>query len=271
MEFVHGRQTNHFGTLASLWRKWINNQASTERYQQKLGTANHWRLWLCPYGRNLLGGRSWGVLLAFDEHSGFPLYLVFIENETASDYEKAIRSIEERGYTIFGIIIDGKKSLFTLFSDYQIQMCQFHMKQVIRRYLTQNPRLKTTRELKGLLDREGLQNQLCPVERKMERHACKALSAEMWKKTYTHKRLRSAIHSLDFYMPYLFAFQKESCEGMPNTNNKIEGTFTNLKKRLNVHSGMTEMSRKRLISGFFLALAATHGIRKQDPSSEESC
>lgn len=58
---------------------------------------------------------------------------------------------------------------------------------------------------------------------------------------------------------------------MPNTNNKIEGTFTNLKKRLNEHCGMTEMSRKRLISGFFLALAATHGIRKQDPSSEESC
>lgn len=97
-------------------------------------------------------GRSWGVLLALDEHSGFPFYLAFIENETASDYEKAIRSIEERGYTIFGIIIDGKKSLFTLFSDYQIQMCQFHIKQVIRRYLTQNPRLKAARELKGLLD-----------------------------------------------------------------------------------------------------------------------
>lgn len=45
----------------------------------------------------------------------------------------------------------------------------------------------------------------------------------------------------------------------------IVKTFTNLKKRLNVHSGMTEMSRKRLISGFFLALAATHGIKKQDP------
>lgn len=95
----------------------------------------------------------------------------------------------------------------------------------------------------------------------MERHACKALSVEMWK-NYTHKRLRSAMHSLDFYMPYLFTFQKENCEGMPNTNNKIEGTFTNLKKRLNVHSGMTEMSRKRLISEFFLALAATHSIRK---------
>ena len=93
----------------------------------------------------------------------------------------------------------------------------------------------------------------------------------MWKKTYTHKRLRSAMHSLDFSMSYLKKKKKESSEGMPNTNNKIEGTFTNLKKRLNVHSGMTETSRKRLISVFFLALAATHGIRKQDPSSEESC
>ena len=34
-------------------------------------------------------GRSWGVLLALDEHSGFPLYLAFIENETASGYEAA--------------------------------------------------------------------------------------------------------------------------------------------------------------------------------------
>lgn len=97
-------------------------------------------------------GRGWGVLLALDEHSGYPLYLAFIENETASDYEAAVRSIEERGYTISGIIIDGKKSLFALFSGYRIQMCQFHMKQIIRRYLTLNPRLKAARELKELMD-----------------------------------------------------------------------------------------------------------------------
>lgn len=171
-------------------------------------------MWLCPYGRNLLGGRSWGVLLALDEHSGFPLYLAFIENETASDYEKAIRSIEERGYMIFGIIIDGKKSLFTLFSDYQIQMCQFHMKQVIRRYLTQNPRLKAARELKVLLD-------TLTVSSGRDFKINYAQWKEKWKdtlvkrsllkceKNYTHKRLRSAMHSLDFYMPYLFTFQKK--------------------------------------------------------------
>ena len=41
---------------------------------------------------------------------------------------------------------------------------------------------------------------------------------------------------------------------MPDTNNKIEGTFTDLKKNLNNHSGLTQENRKRFISGFFLAL-----------------
>ena len=41
---------------------------------------------------------------------------------------------------------------------------------------------------------------------------------------------------------------------VPNTNNKIEGTFTDLKKNLNNHSGLTMENRKRFISGFFLAL-----------------
>ena len=41
---------------------------------------------------------------------------------------------------------------------------------------------------------------------------------------------------------------------MPNTNNKIEGTFTDLKKNLNNHSGLTTENRKRFISAFFYLL-----------------
>jgi hypothetical protein len=51
---------------------------------------------------------------------------------------------------------------------------------------------------------------------------------------------------------------------MPNTNNKIEGTFTDLKKNLNNHSGLTRENRKRFISGFFLALAETLSMKKQE-------
>ena len=85
------------------------------------------------------------------------------------------------------------------------------------------------------------------------------------KSQYTHKRLRSAIHRLYFYIPYLFTYQDPECKGIPNTNNKIEGTFTDLKKNLNNHSGMSIENRKRFICGFFLELAASLSMKKQEP------
>lgn len=205
-------------------------------------------------------GHNWGIMLALDDATGNVLYLEFIKNETNADYEAAARSIEERGYEIKGLIIDGKQSLFSTFSDYKIQMCQFHMKQITRRYLTLNPRLKAARALNDLM------NTLTSASQVTFEQNYKAWKEE-WKdmlnrrtqlksgKTqYTHKRLRSAMHSIEFYLPYLFTYQMAVCEGMPNTNNKIEGTFTDLKKNLNNHSGMTEENRKRFICGFFLAL-----------------
>ena len=52
---------------------------------------------------------------------------------------------------------------------------------------------------------------------------------------------------------------------MPNTNNKIEGTFTDLKKNLNNHSGLTMENRRRFISGFFLTLTESLDMEKQKP------
>ena len=205
-------------------------------------------------------GRSFGVLLALDHATGRPLYIAFVKSETTKDYEDAVQSVKERGYTIDGIIIDGKQSLFKSFAEYPMQMCQFHMKQITKRYLTKNPKLLAARALNALVD-------------KLTRSEESVFKAELaaWKDEwhdmidrrsiykdgsthYTHQRLRSAMHSLDFYMPYLFTYQRENCKGMPNTNNKIEGTFTDLKKNLNNHSGLTKENRKRFISGFFLAL-----------------
>ena len=205
-------------------------------------------------------GHSFGVLLALDNQSGKPLYMAFVKSETVKDYEDAVSSIKGRGYTIRGLIIDGKQSLFKTFSEYHIQMCQFHMKQIIRRYLTLHPKMHASRELKELADRLHKADE---ADFKKDYHAWK----EKWKDTighkslhkdgkmhYTHQRLRAAMNSLNFYLPYLFTYQREDCKGMPNTNNKIEGTFTDLKKNLNNHSGLTQENRKRFISGFFLAL-----------------
>lgn len=205
-------------------------------------------------------GRNDGVLAALDSETGKILYLAFIKHERVSDYRDAVASIEERGYKVKGIIIDGMKQLFTEFSAYRIQMCQFHMKQIVKRYLTLNPRLLAARALSVLLKDLTLKDKDDFVKEYEE-------WKEVWKDTinkrselkngktrFRHKRLRSAMHSVDFYLPYLFTYQEDDCKGMPNTNNKLEGTFTDLKKNLNNHSGMNEENRKRFISGFFLAL-----------------
>lgn len=205
-------------------------------------------------------GRGFGVLLALDSVTGKPLYMAFVKSETVKDYENAVRSIKDRGYIMEGIIVDGKKSLFTLLTESPIQMCQFHMKQIIRRYLTLNPKLLASRELNDLIKR-------LTKSEKAVFEAEFAAWKDKWSETinrrsvylngsrhYTHQRLRTAMRSLDFYLPYLFSYQREDCKGMPNTNNKIEGTFTNLKRNLNNHSGLTKENRKRFICGFFLAL-----------------
>ena len=81
----------------------------------------------------------------------------------------------------------------------------------------------------------------------------KTVSVDTGKWCYKHKKLRTAVNSLNYYMEYLFTYLSPECIGMPNTNNMIEGLFSALKKRLNVHSGMTEESRKRFIKGFLKA------------------
>ncbi len=221
-------------------------------------------------------GRSFGVLLALDNQSGKPLYMAFVKSETVKDYEDAVSSIKGRGYTIRGLIIDGKQSLFKTFSEYHIQMCQFHMKQIIRRYLTLHPKMHASRELKELADRLHKADE---ADFKKDYHAWKEKWKDTighkslhkdWKMHYTHQRLRAAMNSLNFYLPYLFTYQREDCKGMPNTNNKIEGTFTDLKQNLNNHSGLTQENRQRFISGFFLALESKLERSEQYGGKEET-
>ena len=92
-------------------------------------------------------GRNWGILLAIDDGTGGILYIAFIKHETTLSYVDAVMAIVSAGYTIKGIIIDGKTELFAALNRYPIQMCQFHALQIVRRYLTQNPKMNANKEL----------------------------------------------------------------------------------------------------------------------------
>ena len=98
-------------------------------------------------------GHNWGVLLALDSKFGQVLHLAFIQNEKTLDYQDAVASIGRRGYVIKGIVLDGKQNVFKALSSYSLQMYHFHMREIIRRYLTMNPHLRAARELNALIKR----------------------------------------------------------------------------------------------------------------------
>ena len=159
------------------------------------------------------------------------------------------------------LVIDGMSSLFREFSRYPIQMCQFHVIQITRRYLKKNHRLKVMRDLKDVVTTLTYSTESEFLSRYNEWKTKwrdtinkQTVSWRTGKRLYTHKRLHTCVNSIEFYLPYLFTYQKPDVVGMPNTNNKIEGLFTALKNSTRVHSGMPEENRKRVRQWVFLGM-----------------
>lgn len=205
-------------------------------------------------------GRNRGVFVAMDVDTGVVIYRKYVRHECLKDYAECVSHLEKQGYIVKGMVIDGMRGLFRHFSDYQVQMCQFHQCAIIRRYLTLNPKLEAGRELSAMMktlscsSEEEFIERLTGWETKWadflnERN----VNPETGKSHYIHKKLRSARRSLKTNMPYLFVYLKIDNNGLPNTNNKLEGKFSDLKKNLNNHSGMNKDNRKRFIDGFFKA------------------
>lgn len=192
-----------------------------------------------------------GLLVALEANSGRLLYAKQIGPERAADYTEAIEDVRARGYDVKGLILDGNKGVFGAFPDLSRQMCLVHMKRIIRRYLTGHPKAEAACELLEItgglchVDGEAFRSMITGWEVKWSEFLKERTQNCSGGSHYTHKRLRSAIRSLRWFMPYLSSH--ESQDGMPATNNRIEGFFSNLKSVLGRHRGMNKEHRWRLI------------------------
>ncbi len=203
-------------------------------------------------------GRNWGVLVAMDAETGSILYRKYVRHERIKDYVECVSYIVSQGFIVKGMVVDGMRGLFKVFSQYQVQMCQYHQCAILRRYLTQNPRLEAGKELLILTKTLSISTEL-EFTTQFKAWETKwndfiderSKNPVTGKSYYVHKKLRSARRSIKSNIPYLFIYQKDGNNGLPNTNNKLEGKFTDLKKNLNNHSGMSKENRKRFIDGFF--------------------
>lgn len=213
-------------------------------------------------------GRNFGVMV-FKSTEGYHLYWKYLKYETIAEYLNGLKYIEEQGVEIKGIVCDGRRGLFNALSSYPVQMCQFHQIAIVTRYITRNPRTQASIELKELMyllpktDKEsffgGLDDWFEKWRKFMNERATNPETGKSW---YVHKRLRSAYSSLKRNKEYLFTWYDNMDLKMPNTNNKLEGTFTSLKNKLRNHNGLNRERKQKFIDGFLKASSPKVFIKK---------
>ncbi len=213
-------------------------------------------------------GRDFGVMV-FKNTEGYHLYWKYLKYETIAEYLKGLKYIEEQGIEIKGIVCDGRRGLFNALSSYPVQMCQFHQIAIVSRYITRNPRTQASIELKELMyllpktDKESFLGGLDDWFEKWKKFMNeRAINPETGKSWYVHKRLRSAYNSLNRNKEYLFTWYNNMDLEIPNTNNKLEGTFTSLKNKLRNHNGLNRERKQKFIDGFFKASSPKVFIKK---------
>ncbi len=179
-----------------------------------------------------------------------------VDHETNELYRKGIQELIDDGWNILAIVADGKRGLNRLFPCIPFQLCQFHQFQIITRYISKNPQLEASKELRELMflmkqtDRASFEYWLNKWHKKWENFLGeKSINILTNKKSFTHKRLRQAYFSLRRNLPYLFTFEKHFKEfKIPTTTNSLDGYFSHLKSKLSVHRGASENTQLKLIS-----------------------
>jgi len=205
-------------------------------------------------------GRNFGVMLFKDNITKENLLKYYVKSETNALYKKGIDELKARGFTIVAIVCDGRRGLMQLFEYTPIQMCQFHQVAIIRRYITKNPKLQASIELKeivGLLkqtDKESFEGVLNDWYSKWKPFLNeRSTNLETGKSHYIHKRLRSAHRSLKTNLKWLFTWYDNIELNIPNTTNAIEGNFADLKNKLRNHNGLSIERKKKFIDEFLKA------------------
>ena len=206
-------------------------------------------------------GRHFGLMVIKDALRNKILWHKYVRNETIAQYIEGISWLKSQGFKIYGAVIDGMRGLAQALYPIPVQMCQFHQILIIRRYLTQEPDLEASVQLLDLvksitrMDKEsfiGAFNEWYEKYKDVlnERVHDKRIKRNM--PPYMRPRLRSAYLSLRRNMPLLWTFYDHPETGLPNTNNGIEGLFSDLKCKLRAHRGISKDNRKKLLDAYIL-------------------
>lgn len=91
--------------------------------------------------------RAKGLTVFRDPNLKKNIWWQSIIHERADVYLKGKQHVEKNGFTISAVVLDGRKGIREVFDGIPVQMCHFHQKQIMKRYLTTRPKLEASRKL----------------------------------------------------------------------------------------------------------------------------
>ena len=206
-------------------------------------------------------GRNFGLMVIKDTLRNKVLWHKYVRSETITQYMEGISWLKSQGFKIYGAVIDGMRGLAQALYPIPVQMCQFHQILIIRRYLTKEPDLEASNELLELvknitrMDKDsfiGAFNEWYVKYKDVLNERIQDKRIKRHTPPYMRPRLRSAYLSLKRNMPLLWTFYDHPETGLPNTNNAIEGMFSDIKGKLRVHRGVSKDNRRKLLDEYIM-------------------
>jgi len=197
-------------------------------------------------------GREYGFLVFHDCQK--VVYFKEIKTESVKDFREGIIALKAANYSICSVTIDGRRGYINnvkkLLGNVPIQMCLFHQKAIIRRYITDHPRSSCGKDLKQLTyllckskSHQEFIDQFYFLKEKY--HGFLHQRNELG--DYRHKALRAAFRSIDCNMLYLFTYSDIKNSNIPPTNNHLEGMFGHIKERVKIHRGLAKNRKKKAV------------------------
>lgn len=196
-------------------------------------------------------GRSFGVMIY--RAQGRNIFWQEITSETTAGIQEGLRHLIAQGWLFSSVTIDGRKGVILLIESMMpgipIQLCLFHQKAIIRRYLTTKPKTQCGQEIQNL----------AAHLRYIDRETCTACLDILWDTygnflrergengRFVHRTLRSALRSLKTNLPYLYTWQDHPDLSIPTTTNSCDGSFAHWKAKVKIHRGLSAANRSKMI------------------------
>lgn len=200
------------------------------------------------------------------------LWWKFVTTETGDGYREGKEFLERKGYTIHSVTCDGFKSNITVFKGFPLQICLFHMKKMVIRGTTLNPKTEAGQVLLALTHtlntttKEVFTNRFRLYHVKYASFLNEKTFGPDGRSSWTHDGVRQAYQSLVYWYNYLFTFHTD--RSIPSTTNTCEGHFSHIKDVVRIHRGMSLSFKRKVLSSILLASTISPHRKKKKGEKE---